>query len=516
MLVNSVNIHHDIKTKICIIGTGIGGGSIASKLSKLDKDFIIVEAGNINGESSIIQKSHVGRNFGFRRTTSIQLGGTSNLWHGVLSPLDEIDFTKRNWIPYSGWPITLSDLKPYYQEASTIFGLDHFEYFFEETLSSHLKNKLTEIEFNRNYLKNKLFQQPLPCINFKNIVKTITQHSEKQHCYYNAAALELITNKSGNQVKKLLIGTKNKKHFYIEADLFIIAAGALETPRLLLNSNKTVSAGLGNKGDNVGRFLADHPMGNLCQVEFLKPQKAHIYSDYKYTSSTKIKSGLELSKKSQSQLKIPNHNFFLRPSFIKGIDNESEKVKLSLLSFKDGQCTFSDLLRVITNPNTIRQILAYKLSLDVEFAYADLFFMTEQLPNPNSRVSLSSTKDRFGYPIAEINWQLLPEDIAGMKKYFNLLLTKLFPKDYYRFTHTLNDFDWDTILTSAIHHSGTTRMAENETNGVVDKNQKVFGVDNLYITDGSIFTTAGNVNTGLTTSAFSCRLIHFLSTKRLI
>ncbi len=516
MLVNSINVSKNIKTKICIIGTGIAGGTIAKKLQEKNADFILVEAGDILGESSIIQKNHVGRNFGFRRTTSIQMGGTSNLWHGVLSPFDKIDFEKRDWIPHSGWPITFNDLKPFYVEAAKLYGVDNFGYFSEETLSPELRDKLKELEFNREYLKNKLFQQPLPAMNFKSVIREITENSDKRHCYYNAAALELITKSSGSNVIKVLVGTKNKHQFYIEAEQFIIAAGTLETPRLLLNSKSVIQSGLGNKADNVGRYLADHPMGNLCQLEFIKPQKAHIYSDYKFCRNTKIKSGFLLAENLQKQHKLPNHSFFLRPSFIKGISDESEKVKLSLLAFKDGGVTFSDFVRVVTNLNTIRQILAYKFSLDVTYEYADLFFVTEQLPNPNSRVTLSTTLDRFGYPIAEINWQLMQEDIDGMKTMYKILLTSCFPENNFHFTHSLDDFDWQNILTSAIHHVGTARMAENEGEGVVDVNQKVFGIENLYICDGSIFSTAGSANVSFTTSALACRLASHLRTKKII
>ena len=57
-------------------------------------------------------------------------------------------------------------------------------------------------------------------------------------------------------------------------------------------------------------------------------------------------------------------------------------------------------------------------------------------------------------------------------------------------------------------------MANNEQQGVVDRNLKVFGVDNLYVCDGSIFTTAGNVNISFTISAFACRLSEYLLSRK--
>jgi choline dehydrogenase-like flavoprotein len=48
---------------------------------------------------------------------------------------------------------------------------------------------------------------------------------------------------------------------------------------------------------------------------------------------------------------------------------------------------------------------------------------------------------------------------------------------------------------------------------VVDKNLKVFETKNLYVCDGSVFTTAGNVNSGLTIATFACRLAKHLTSK---
>ena len=122
MLIDTNTIEGRISSKICIIGSGVGGGTLAKKLSDNNIDFIIVEAGGLKGNSNIVKKEHVGRDFGMKTTTSIQVGGTSNLWHGVLSPLDEIDFEAREWIPHSGWPISKSDLDPYYLQAEQLFG----------------------------------------------------------------------------------------------------------------------------------------------------------------------------------------------------------------------------------------------------------------------------------------------------------------------------------------------------------------------------------------------------------
>ena len=77
----------------------------------------MVEAGPLDSSSKFIKYENVGREFGLKSTNSIEVGGTSNLWYGVLAPLDRIDFKKRTWIPNSGWPIVYEDLVPFYKKA---------------------------------------------------------------------------------------------------------------------------------------------------------------------------------------------------------------------------------------------------------------------------------------------------------------------------------------------------------------------------------------------------------------
>ena len=61
----------------CIVGSGIGGGTLVSKLVNSGASVLLIEAGNKSHKSSHYLTK--GRPFGLRSTTSIQLGGTSNL-----------------------------------------------------------------------------------------------------------------------------------------------------------------------------------------------------------------------------------------------------------------------------------------------------------------------------------------------------------------------------------------------------------------------------------------------------
>jgi choline dehydrogenase-like flavoprotein len=58
----------------------------------------------------------------------------------------------------------------------------------------------------------------------------------------------------------------------------------------------------------------------------------------------------------------------------------------------------------------------------------------------------------------------------------------------------------------ALHHLGTTRMHDDPAKGVVDRNARVHGIDNLFVTGGSVFTTGGFANPTLTILALTFRL----------
>ncbi len=150
-----------VKTKVCIIGSGLGGGTLALKLAEKGVDFVVIEAGGLEHQKNSVSFRNIGRDFGLRSTTSVQLGGTSNLWHSVLSPLDDIDFKKRDWIPNSGWEISLDDLKPFYREAAAFLGVKDYDFFNISKLPEALKEKLDNINFNRDVFKNKIFKQHL-------------------------------------------------------------------------------------------------------------------------------------------------------------------------------------------------------------------------------------------------------------------------------------------------------------------------------------------------------------------
>ena len=495
------------KFDICIIGTGIAASSLAIELLNSKFSFVMIEAGSLDGNANkLIQNEICGREFEARlddlnskNTTSIEVGGTSSLWHGVLAPLDEIDFQKRVWINNSGWPINYDDLKPYYLKACKILKLFNYEFFNIKKLPHKLYKILTSINFNQNILDNKIFQRPMPVTRFKKILLSKLKESKNQHLIFNAAALECVHSESGS-VQKIICGSEDGEKFSIFAKKFVVCAGALETPRILLNSKIN--------NNNIGKYLMDHPMGSICQIQFNKKQKPDLFNYYHYSNELMIKFGFTFTADIQKKFQLPNHCFYTKASFIRGINFNSEKVLLSLLDLRHGKISLKNILNVLMHPLLVCSFIAEKLRLNVK--YADLLFISEQLPNPESKITLSDKTDNFGYPIARIDWNVSKKDSQSIYNSINALQSHILNIKDINFVKEKINLNWSKVFRSASHHLGTARMSDTDETGVVDRNLKVFNFDNLFICDGSVFPTSGNANCSLTISALACRLADYL------
>jgi len=135
----------------------------------------------------------------------------------------------------------------------------------------------------------------------------------------------------------------------------------------------------------------------------------------------------------------------------------------------------------------------------------------EQAPNPDSRLTLATERDALGMPKLQINWQLGQLDRTSFERLLASLSERLERAgigtlDLGPEQPTLDDW------VDAAHHIGATRMAASPREGVVDRECRVFGTDNLYIASSSVFPTGHSAAPTMTILALARRLgDHLLS-----
>jgi choline dehydrogenase-like flavoprotein len=139
-------------------------------------------------------------------------------------------------------------------------------------------------------------------------------------------------------------------------------------------------------------------------------------------------------------------------------------------------------------------------------------FHAEQSPDPASVIELGGLRDEFGMPELRVDWRASAVDIDSVCRAYGVLqraLARAGLGDLKLDGERLAD---DIRREGAVggHHLGAARMADSAGGGVVDRDGRLFGVDNGYVASGAMLPTSGQANPTFTIVALAIRLADHL------
>ncbi len=143
-----------------------------------------------------------------------------------------------------------------------------------------------------------------------------------------------------------------------------------------------------------------------------------------------------------------------------------------------------------------------------------LHHMSEQAPAPESRVTLSDERDRYGQRRVRLDWRLSELDLKTIRRSQELLDQALRQSGVGHLKMERLDQGVPPGITGGLHHMGTTRMHADPRQGVVDADCTVHGIANLHVAGSSVFPTSGCANPTLTIAALAIRLADHLKHPR--
>jgi choline dehydrogenase-like flavoprotein len=459
MLINARDVENQttLNTDICIIGAGPAGITIAREFNGQGLDVLLLESGGFQPDSKIEALSD-GHNEGdpYPPPGAVRerlFGGTANIWpihldNGRMGvryvPLDPIDFEKRDWVPYSGWPITRTDLDPYYERAHQVAQSGPYSYGCEAWECSETR----PVVFKSQRMATQMFHFG-PRDIFTDEYRRELVHSPNVTVVTYAHALELETDEVAKTVTGVKVGVVGGSRFQIAAKTVILTQGGLETARFLLLSNAVQRCGLGNGHDLVGRFLMDHP---VIRPGVLIPQNPEVVNrlalyDARWVNGARVIAKPILTAEIQQQEQLLNiaTAIFPRPGWA--------RYNLLRMIFPNGQRPSSPALHSartlyrglkkrqfptqglqhlgktllglddlafatwrLTGRNRFSGMPFFSYDFDhggwsnlpnqaQKFGCFDLLHVTEQAPDPNNQVALSSEQDSFGYRRMVVHWR---------------------------------------------------------------------------------------------------------------
>lgn len=299
--------------------------------------------------------------------------------------------------------------------------------------------------------------------------------------------------------------SKEKTNFTEEVidtsdSIVILAANALENPKILLNSKYTVvdngqkvEKTVANSSDQVGRNLMDHM---VMLTWGLFPDPVYPYRGPGSTTNISSFRDGDFRKKFAAWISPLDNWGWSWPAFSPGSDLE-------------------EFLNEGHFGQELKKNLTDRLSKQVLF-----HFEIEQLPNPNNRVTINDQyMDALGIPRPVIHYELTDYEKKAMeqaKKVSDEIFKSLKIKDFTKYNATDNN----TVVYNKVRYSyngaghivGTHRMGSKADNSVTNSHCKSWDHPNLYIVGAGNMTTLGTSNPTLTLAAFTIRSVESILT----
>jgi choline dehydrogenase-like flavoprotein len=497
---------------VVIIGSGAGGGTLGTELALKGIDTVILEAGARHEIEDFVNDEW--ESFGKiswldKRTTSgtwrvsqdfpnlpawivKAVGGSTVHWAGASLRFQEHEFkTATTYGKVKGanlldWPVTLKEMEPYYEKAEFKMGVTRTNGIpglpgnnnFKVMKAGADKLGYKECHTGRMAINSQPRDDRGSCqqIGFcfqgcKSGAKWSTLYAEipkgeetgKLEVRPNAQVLRIEHDAKG-KVTGVLYADKDGNQHLQKARVVCVAGNSIESPRLLLNSaSAQFPDGLANSSGQVGRNYMRHMTGSVYGV-FEKP--VHMYRGTTMAGIIQDEARFDPSR-----------------GFVGGYEFETLSLGVPFMA-------------AFLDPRSWGR--SFSSAMDDYANMAGMWIVGEDMAQESNAITLHPTEvDQFGLPIPNVNYDDHANDLAmrnhaytqGAALYDAVGALRTFPTPPYPSTHNL----------------GTNRMSEKAQDGVVNRWGQTHDIPNLFVSDGSQFTSGAAENPTLTIVALAIR-----------
>jgi len=487
---------------VCIVGAGPAGIALALEWEGRGERVLLLEGGGFQLERDV-QDRYRGESVGlpYYPLESARLhffGGASNHWGGFCAPFDPIDFEARPWVPRSGWPFGREELDPYYARTQQLVELGPYDYDAESWRVRDPRMVPLPLDPARVWTKMWQFSPPT---HFGRRYRERLTSSANVHLFTHASVVEVVLHPDGRTVSGLRVANLAGRTHHVRARRYVLACGAIQNARVLLASNGVARRGVGNDQDLVGRHFMEHVEMPVGELVLARPDPVSLYRlDWGYT---RARGELALAADLQRERELLNGSVELSPredrTPLRGTFQELPPDVLAGFMEYDERVARGE---IVPSPAEAPTHEPWR-----EFT---LVARHEQAPDPASRVTLSSERDALGVPRVRLDWRLSTLEFRSMRESCRELGREVGRSGAgrVRLLEWLREEgeDWPEFVSGGWHHMGTTRMHTDPSQGVVDPDSRIHGIDNLYVAGASVFPTGGCANPTLTLLALTLRL----------
>jgi choline dehydrogenase-like flavoprotein len=487
---------HQFETAhVCVVGAGAAGVYLAHRLAEQGCSVMLLEAGGktcVDGETlgmgldlgvSKYRGATLGRAFG--------LGGTTSRWGGQLVPYSESDVIRQDASARATWQHIVGTVQRHSARVREVLGVDG-------PSSAPMPRPFREVKAHVRELGLTVMAShwlPFHQRNLSRLLQASYPRGGRVEVLLHAVARSWVVSSSASGRSRISAVTirSNGRDFQLRAPHFVIAAGTIESARILLEIQSAAPTDPFGCRSRIGRGLTDHLSSAIAEVP------AASRSTVIEAFGPRFASGHMQSARLLESSPPPEsaRGFF---HFVFDIENPgfhvARKAFAGLQARRLPEVSAGELVRGVSGLGALAwdRYVGRKLHVPADTAIR-LQLDIEQVPSADYGVSLGKARDVHGRAVAEVDWSVSDTDVEQVS-----LATQRFVRAWVRRDGHLPELAFHPAAApgelkphDAYHPVGVCRLG-NDDDAVVDPELRVRGTTNLWVLSTGIFPTAGTAN----------------------